>query len=237
MTRLMMICLFLGSFSVGPLSAVLAQIPENQAIEDRWQTLFDGTNTEHWRNYNHAELNEGWEVQDGALVRAQKGAGDIITREKYGAFILELEFKISPQGNSGIMFHVVEQQGKPWHTGPEIQIQDNAAGRDPQKAGWLYQLYDTDVDSTKPAGEWNKLRIVISPQGCKHTMNGVDYVSYNIGSDDWNARVAKSKFASHEGFGKAGLGHICLQDHGNEVAYRNIRIRRLDGEFPQLERK
>jgi len=102
-----------------------------------WKSLFDGKTTKGWRNYNKKEISNGWQVKDGALTRADKGAGDIITAEKYEEFELSLEYKISKGGNSGIMFHVIEQAGPPWHSGPEIQIQDNVDGHDPQKAGWL----------------------------------------------------------------------------------------------------
>ncbi len=202
------------------------------ASESEWETLFDGESTAAWRNYKQDDLGSGWQVVDGALVKTAKRAGDIITREKFNAFELELEFKISPGGNSGVMYHVVETDGPPWHTGPEIQIQDNVAGHDPQKCGWLYQFYSSDKDATKPAGQWNKLRVVISPEGCQHVVNGVEYFTYKIGSDDWNQKLAKSKFGKLPGFGAAGSGHICLQDHGDEVAYRNIRVRRLDKSFP-----
>ena len=174
----------------------------------------------------------GWKVENGALVRADKGAGDIITSDKFGAFELVLDFNISKEGNSGLMFHVTEEGGAPWHTGPEIQIQDNKDGHDPQKAGWMYQLYPASVDTTKPVGEWNTfvLKCQKTPAGtfkCEHTMNGTKYCEYEIGSDDWKAKLAKSKFAKWEGFGTHDKGHICLQDHGNPVWFRNIKIRPL----------
>jgi hypothetical protein len=194
-----------------------------------WKLLFDGKTTDGWRNYGRDEISKGWKVEDGALVRAAKGAGDIVTVDKYGAFELVLEYKISKGGNSGLMFHVLEKKGSPpWHTGPEIQIQDNADGHDAQLAGWLYQLYPADEDATKPAGEWNELRVLISPEKCATYMNGVKYNEYVKGSADWDERVAKSKFRKFEGFGKATAGHVCLQDHGNLVSYRSIKIRKLD---------
>ena len=192
-----------------------------------WKLLFDGKSAEDWRNYKKPEIGKGWKVEEGALSRADSGAGDIITKDKFDAFELSLEYKISKGGNSGLMFHVTEEGGAPWHTGPEIQIQDNQDGHDPQKAGWLYQLYrpEGDLDATKPAGEWNELRVLITPEKCATWMNGKLYYEYVKGSDDWNARVAKSKFAKMEQFGKPISGHICLQDHGNPVSFRNIKIR------------
>ncbi len=192
-----------------------------------WTLLFDGQETDHWRNYKKDNVSDGWEVKDGALVRSRRGAGDIITRKKYKYFELSLEYKISKGGNSGIMFHVTEEYDRPWQTGPEIQVQDNVDGHDPQKSGWLYQLYRSPQDATRPAGEWNEVRLRIAPDNCEIQMNGVRYARFKLGSRDWNRRVAASKFAKFENFGKAGEGHICLQDHGNEVAYRNIKIREL----------
>ena len=130
------------------------------------------------------------------------------------------------------MFHVTEEAERPWQTGPEVQILDNVAGHDPNKAGWLYQLYVPDVDATKPAGEWNELRLVVTPEKCETWMNGTKYYEFVKGSADWNARVAKSKFAAMPLFGTATRGHICLQDHGDTVAFRNIRIRPLDAARP-----
>jgi len=190
-----------------------------------WKLLFDGKSTDGWRNYKKPSIGDGWKVVDGALTRADKGAGDILTKDEYGAFELKLQFNISPEGNSGVMYHVKETEGAPWQTGPEIQIQDNVKGHDPQKCGWLYQFYSTDKDATKPAGEWNELRILITPEKCEHTMNGVKYVEYVKGSDEWNAKLAASKFKAYPNFGKPTSGFICLQDHGNLVAYRNIKIR------------
>ncbi len=195
--------------------------------EAGWKLLFDGQTTNGWRNYKKPNVGPGWKIEDGALVRADKGAGDIITEDQYDSFELSLEYKISPAGNSGLMYHVTEEGATPWQTGPEVQIQDNKEGHDPQLAGWLYQLYKPDTDATKPAGEWNQLRILITPAKCEHTMNGVKYVEYVKGSPDWDERVAKSKFGKFPLFGKPTKGHICLQDHGNLVAFRNIKVRTI----------
>ena len=206
-----------------------------------WKALFDGKTTAGWRNYKKDNVSKGWQVVDGALTRAAGGAGDIITKGQYENFELSLEYKISKGGNSGIMFHVTEEYGAPWQTGPEIQVQDNVDGHDPQKAGWLYQLYNANEDATKPVGDWNQVTLRIAPDYCAIYMNGIRYARFNKGNKDWDNRVAKSKFSRYPNFGKATKGHICLQDHGNEVAYRNIRIREItpdasfdpiDGELP-----
>ena len=192
-----------------------------------WKLLFDGKSTEGWRNYNKTTLSPGWKVENGALVRGAEQGGDIVTVDKYAAFELSLEYNISKGGNSGLMFHVTESSSPPWHTGPEIQIQDTG-GRDPQKPGWLYQLYKSEVDTAKPAGEWNELKILITPEKCATWMNGQLYYEYVKGSPDWDERVAKSKFARLPNFGKPTTGHICLQDHNNPVSFRNIKIRVIE---------
>jgi hypothetical protein len=191
-----------------------------------WKLLFDGKTTNGWRNYKKPDINPGWKVENGELVRGTERAGDIITIDQYKAFELSLEYNISKGGNSGLMFHVTEEGVTPWRTGPEIQIQDTgSAAHDPQKPGWLYQLYRSDVDAAKPAGEWNQLKLLITPEKCATWMNGQLYYEYVKGSQDWNERVAKSKFAKEPNFGKPTSGYICLQDHGNPIKFRNIKIR------------
>lgn len=210
-----------------------------------WKLLFDGKSSDGWRNYKKEDISDGWKVVDGALVREGKNAGDIVTKKKYKYFELSLNYKISEGGNSGLMFHVTEDNPVPWHSGPEVQIQDNVAGHDPQKSGWLYQLYKPvppnwvkesgTLDATRPAGQWNQLFLRIAPNQCEVSMNGQLYYRFKIGDKSWNEAVAKSKFAKFPGFGKAGEGFICLQDHGNLVSFRDIKIRELgdDGSVPQ----
>ena len=224
----------LAAFASSPARAADAA-PNTLSDEEKkagFKLLFDGKNPgENFRSYKQDKIDPRWKSVDGALTKAEKGAGDIITKEQYGAFELLIDYKISKGGNSGIMFHVAETDGPPYVTGPEIQIQDNVAGHDPQKSGWLYQLYKPENDATKPAGEWNSMRIVLAPKGQKSAvyMNGQKYYEFEKGSADWDEKVKKSKFASMAGFGKQTKGHICLQDHGDEVAYRNIKIRVIDG--------
>lgn len=234
---------------LGPAGGLADQPPNTLTEAERragWKLLFDGTSAESFRNYRQHELNAGWQARDGALVRVADGAGDIVTRDQFGAFELALEYRIAPGGNSGIMFHVTEEEDAPWKTGPEVQVLDNAAGEDPQKAGWLYGLYPPVVpewmrklelaagrtppehlDATRPAGEWNRVTLRVAPAGGEVTVNGVVYELFKKGNDDWNARVAKSKFAAFPKFGTPERGHICLQDHGDEVAYRSIKVREL----------
>ena len=228
---------------IGMLSMPNARAEENQLTRSEslagWQLLFDGKSTDNFRNYKKDGVSNGWKVIDGALVREGSGSGDIITKKKYKFFELSLEYNISEGGNSGLMFHVTEENPQPWQSGPEIQIQDNVKGHDPQKAGWLYQLYKPttppDLDATRPAGQWNQLFVRISPTQSEVSVNGALYYKFKMGDDNWRKAVEKSKFAQFPGFGAAGEGHICLQDHGNLVSFRNIKIREVadDGSVQQ----
>ncbi len=233
-----------------------AELLPNQLTEAErrsgWQLLFDGASLDGFKGYQKDSPGNGWQVRDGAIVRADR-AGDLLTSETFDSFELQLEYRISPGGNSGLMFHVTEDADRPWQTGPEVQILDNATGKDPQQAGWLYQLFQPKppawaarleraagltagdvVDATRPAGEWNHLYLRVTPGSGEVCLNGVSYYKFVIGSDDWNKRVAASKFAGYPQFGKTGAGHLCLQDHGDEVAFRSLKIRRLpDGKLPQ----
>lgn len=217
-------------------------LTENEKLAG-WKLLFDGKTTNGWHTYMKKELNPGWVVEDGAIVRKAKGAGDLTTDGEYEAFEILLDYKIAPGGNSGLMFHVAEEGAGAPYEGPEVQIQDNVAGKDPQKSGWLYQLYQPGkhrvtgeiLDATRPAGEWNQLYLRVTPQNCEVQMNGTLYYTFNKGSEDWKKRVAASKFAKFPKFGTFTKGHISLQDHGDEVAFRNIKVREIkEGEIPDI---
>ena len=118
-----------------------------------WKLLFDGKTTSGWRNFRKDDIGSGWMVKDEALVRMSSGAGDIVTIDQYDSFELSIEYKISKAGNSGIMFHVTEESDSPWKTGPEIQIQDNVDGHDPQKSGWLFYKDCSRFDASGGAVE------------------------------------------------------------------------------------
>jgi hypothetical protein len=198
-----------------------------------WKLLFNGKDLSGWHNFKSDTIKPGWVVKDGAMVCADPhNAGDLVTADEFAAFELDLEYNISEGGNSGIMYHVSDEGGHVWETGPEFQLEDNPKAKDPQKCGWLYALYEPPIDpktgktldATKPAGEWNQVKLIISPAKCEHIINGVSYFTYVLGSDDFNARVAKSKFKSMPGFAKAPKGHLSLQgDHGS-VSFRNIKL-------------
>lgn len=198
-----------------------------------WKLLFNGQDLTGWHNFKREGVRPGWQVKDGTLACVDpKNAGDIVTAEKFDWFVLELDYNISEAGNSGIMFRVTDEGGAAWETGPEFQLEDNKAAHDPIRCGWLYALYAPPVDpitakildATKPVGEWNHVRLVISPEKCEHDINGVKYFEYVLGSPDFNARVARSKFAGMPLFAMAKTGYLALQgDHG-QVSFRNIKI-------------
>lgn len=198
-----------------------------------WKLLFNGKDFSGFHNFKKEGVRPGWQVQDGALVCADPhNAGDIVTPDKFDWFELQLDYNISEGGNSGIIFHATDKGGAVWATGPEFQLEDNQKAADQIRCGWLYQLYQPPIDpktgktldATKPVGEWNHVRLVISPEKCFHEINGVRYFEYVLHSEDFNARVAKSKFGKMADFCKEDLGYIALQgDHG-QVKFRNIKI-------------
>jgi hypothetical protein len=200
---------------------------------DGWILLFDGTDFAGWHNFKSDTIKPGWTVKDGMMVCADPhNAGDLVTAGQFDWFVLELDYNISVGGNSGIMYHVSDTGNAAWASGPEFQLEDNKEAKDQIRCGWLYALYQPPIDpntgkildATKAAGEWNHVKLVITPQKCEHIINGVKYFDYVLGSDDFKQRVAKSKFASMPLFAKSDLGHISLQgDHG-QVSFRNIKI-------------
>lgn len=213
------------------------------AQDDEWIVLFDGTSTDQWRSYAGDSFPEaGWSIQDGTLYLAGSGkgeaggkGGDIITKEQFEDFELEMEWKISEGGNSGIFYMAREIEGEPiWKSAPEMQILDNEKhldarlGKDGNRmAGSLYDLIPAKPQNSKPAGEWNSIKVIKYQGTVVHFMNGEQVLEYHLWTDDWNEMVENSKFAEFEHFAKYSEGHIGLQDHGNDVWFRNIRIKRM----------
>jgi type 1 glutamine amidotransferase len=200
-----------------------------------WELLFDGRSAAGWRGFRSEGFPEkGWEISDGALhVVAGGGGGDLITAKAYRDFEFAFDWKVSPGANSGIMFHVSEEYGAPWETGPEYQILDDSAaghggGNPKTSAGALYALVAAEGHTVRPPLEWNRGRILLVGNHLEHWVNGVRVLSITLHDENWKEMVAASKFGAMPGFGLEKSGFLCLQDHGNDVWFRNLKIRNLD---------
>lgn len=208
-------------------------------VETEWVSLFDGTSFEHWRGYLRDDMPTAWRIEDGAMVfnPEEKHGNNIITKEKFTNFVLSLEWKISEGGNSGFFWGVNEDEKLPqaYQTGPEIQVLDNERHPDAQanpkfhQSGALYDMVQPMHDVCKPAGEWNECVLEINHINNygKVTLNGTLVTEFPVHGEEWNELVANSKFKNWESFGKYQTGYIGLQDHGDKVSFRNIKIKRL----------
>jgi hypothetical protein len=221
------------SDSAAPAPAAGATAPNALSAEEQgagWRLLFDGRSTAGWRAYKGGAVPAGWQVIDGSLVHVKNG-GDIVTEEEFGNFELAVDWKVAPAGNSGIFYRATEDAERIYESAIEMQVLDDAGhvdGKSPlTSAGALYAMYPAPRGAVKAAGEWNQARIVSNGAHVEHWLNGVKTAKAEIGSADWNAKVAASKFAEWPGFAKAQRGRIGLQDHEDRVEFRNIRIRVL----------
>jgi len=208
--------------------------------KEGWKLLFDGKTTTGWRNFNSDKINPGWKVADGALyldttkVNGKRiVAGDIVTVNEYENYELSLDWKIQACGNSGVIFNAKEgkQYNEVWHTGPEMQVLDNACHPDAKiikhRAGDLYDLISVKTETVKPANQWNQAKLIANKGHYAFWLNGVQTVEFTVGTPEWNQLIAGSKFKSMPDFGKFTKGKIALQDHGNMVSFRNIKIKEL----------
>jgi hypothetical protein len=211
-------------------------LPDHNTLTDAqlaegWVLLFDGETTAGWRNFLGEGEVRGWEVTgEGSLV-CTGGGGDLITEAQYEDFMLDLEWKIRLGGNSGIFFHVTEDHGAVWETGPEMQVLDNTAHdvgpRTLKSAGANYALHAPTADAVMPVGQFNRVRLIVMGGRVVHYLNGRKIVDYVLGSEYWETLVEASKFGAMPDYGRVRRGHIALQDHGNTVWFKNIRIKLL----------
>src|SRR5665213_878745 len=209
---------------------------------DGWQLLFNGKNTDGWHNYGKQNVGNEWKVQDGAIhldASAQnKEGGDLVTNEEYGNFDLKMDWKISEKGNSGIIFYVNEDPAKykeTYETGMEMQVLDNGTPTRPghpdgklytHRAGDLYDLI-ASKEAANPLGQWNQVEIKCLNGKLDFYMNGVHSLSTNLWDGNWEKMIAISKFKDMPGFGTFKSGKITLQNHGDDVWFRNIKIKKL----------
>lgn len=210
----------------------------SNAQKNKWVKLFDGQTTNGWHSYGKSTAGSAWKVVDGALFLDAKAVkndgGDLVTDKEYGNFHLKLEWKISPKGNSGIIFYVHEALPKfnnTYSTGPEMQVLDNDGHSDGKitkhRAGDLYDLIQSTSEPVKPVGAWNQAEIISKNGKLEFKLNGKSIVRTTLWDDQWKSLIAGSKFAKWPGFGTFQHGKIALQDHGDEVWYRNIEIKEL----------
>ena len=210
--------------------------------EGEWTDLLAGGTLDAWHRYGEDEPGEAWKIDaEGALYldtsnkgdHGIPGGGDLVTDESYDDYELELEWKIGECGNSGLIYNIVESDDNeyPWQTGSEMQILDNSCHPDAKitthRAGDLYDMITAEPENVKPAGEWNSIRLVVKDGYIEHWQNGEKVVSYTAEGEPWEAMIAESKFSDMPDFGKSASGKIALQDHGDPVWFRNIRIRPL----------
>lgn len=215
--------------------------PIKKKQEKGFKPLFDGRTTNGWHTYNKTGIGSAWKVEEGTLHFDPSnkengrvvGGGDIVTDEEFENFHLKLEWKVAPGANSGVMFYVKEDPSLPYsfHSGPEMQVLDNAAHPDAKifkhRAGDLYDLVPCSTETVKPAGEWNLAEIIANKGTLELKLNGTTVVKTTYGDEAWKKLVAGSKFKSIPAFGTFTKGRICLQDHGDKVWYRNIVIKTL----------
>ena len=207
-----------------------------------WISLFDGNSLKGWHNYGKTTVGEAWKIEDGSFyldTTKKQGwqtaaGGDIVTDEEYENFHLMVDWKIAAGGNSGIIFNIHEDTTKykyVWQTGPEMQVLDNALHPDSKiikhRAGDLYDLITSSPETVKAAGEWNHAEIISNNGQLDFFLNGSKVVSTTMWDDKWKTMIANSKFKQYPDFGTYKKGHIALQDHGNTVWYKNVKIKRL----------
>ena len=211
------------------------------APAEEWISLFDGQTLNGWSKYGGGEVGKAWKVANGEIYldAANKDGwqtgdgGDIVTNEEFENFHFKYEWKIAPNGNSGVIFLVHEspEYPYPWHTGPEMQVLDNEGHPDAKiishRAGDLYDLIVSSSEPVKPAGERNQAEIIVNQGKLALMLNGVNIVSTQLFTPEWEALIAKSKFKDMPGFGKYKKGKLSLQDHGDVVHYRNLMIKKL----------
>ncbi len=212
-----------------------------QEQKEGWQLLFDGQTTTGWHAYGKQSAGNAWKAENGTLhfdadakKNAQAEGGDIVTNDEFENFHLKLDWKVAPNANSGIIFYVKEDPAtykNTYNTGLEMQVLDNAGHPDAKikkhRAGDLYDLISVSQETVKTAGEWNTAEILSNNGSLRFFLNGTEVVNTTIWDDAWRTMIANSKFKDMPGFGTFKKGKIALQDHGDNVWYRNIMIKRL----------
>lgn len=196
--------------------------------------IFDGKTLDGFRNFKKSGIDPKWRVKDGAITLTEKGGGNLVTARQYQNFEFRFEFKISPEGNSGILWHSLETEKAPHTTGPEYQILDSFSKKAYQSeigkgniSGALYDLIPGDSKDSRPAGEWNEGSIRVEGTKITLTLNGRNTADIDTTGDHWREILGRSKFAKQGLFNSAKRGHLVFQDHGDLVAFRTLRVKVL----------
>lgn len=207
-----------------------------QKQEKGFTSLFDGKTLNGWHIYGNKPNYDSWSVKDGAIFfdKSKKATGDLLTNNEYENFHLKYDWKISPTGNSGLIFWVQEDTVKykqTYHTGPEMQVLDNDGHKDGKiakhRAGNLYDLIQGEKEPVKAVGEWNTAEVISNKGTLEFILNGVSVIKTHYGDDAWKQMIAGSKFKQWPDFGTIFKGHIALQNHDSDVWFKNIMIKKL----------
>ncbi|OWK72107.1 DUF1080 domain-containing protein [Pedobacter sp. AJM] len=219
-------------------ACIMLAVTQISQAQKGFKPLFDGKTTTGWHTYNKTNVGSGWQVQEDALhldpkTKGTDGGGDLVTDKEYKDFHLKYEWKVAPKANSGLIFYVHEEPKyhATYSTGLEMQVLDNDGHPDGKitkhRAGDLYDLIKSSSEPVKPVGEWNKAEIISKKGNLTLILNGVQVVKTTLWDENWKKLVAGSKFANLENWGTYKSGKIALQDHGDEVWYKNIIIKEL----------
>jgi len=205
--------------------------PQSSTNNSHWKVLFDGTSLDAWRGYKTDAVPDGWRIENGTLTK-DRPVKDLVSKDEFGDFDLEIEWKIGEAGNSGIFYRGSEEFEHIYWSAPEYQLLDDIKASDNKTrltcAGADYGLYPSPEGHLKPVGDWNKTRIVAKGTHVEHWLNDFKLLEYEFWSPDWEAKVKASKFAAWPGYGRATKGHFALQgDHTGVLSFRNIRVREL----------
>lgn len=215
---------------------VVTEVTDNQLTEvekaEGWELLFDGKSMNQWRVYRKDSL-YGWTIKDGEMMAGGQQNADIITKEQYDNFEIQLDWKVATAGNSGIFFNVVEADSlnAVYESGPEYQLIDDYTWPDPledwQKSGANYAMHTASKQVVHPANEYNHSRLRVDHGHVTHWLNGEKIVEYDLWTPEWEAMVQEGKWKDYPAYGRARKGHIALQDHGNKIWFKNIKLKQL----------
>jgi Domain of Unknown Function (DUF1080) len=226
------------------MTAAAANTLSEEETKQGYKLLFDGKSLAGWHNFNKTTIGPDWIVDSAEqalyldVKKKQDGkwyadGGDIVSADSYENYELQIEWKIDTCGNSGIIYNIIEDPKLEfvWHSGPEMQVLDNKCHPDAKiikhRAGDLYDLQSSSQETVKPALEWNQAKLVQNKGKVEHWLNGVKVVEYDMNAPAWKEMIKGSKFKDMPKFGSMMKGHIALQDHGNKVWYRNMKVRAL----------